>query len=209
MPLNDPETERLLEGAARGDSDAENRLLTRYRQRLRKMIAFRLDKRLQGRVDPSDVVQEALADASKHLEAYLKRRPLPFYPWLRQFASDRIAELYRRHIRAERRSVDRETRLDAPPADPSAAALTDQLMSGASSPLRHLLRKELRDRVRMALEQLAEGDREVLVLRHLEEMSVAEAAAVLGVSEAAARSRHFRAAVRLRGLLGDLEEDRP
>src|SRR5262245_4052170 len=109
MPVvRDADTDRLLAAAAAGDDAARGQLLARHRDRLVRAIARRLDRRLAARVDPSDVVQEALADADRKLPAYLRRRPLPFYPWLRRLALERLLRLYRRHVRAGKRSVTRE-----------------------------------------------------------------------------------------------------
>src|SRR5438128_559367 len=103
-----PDTEQLLEAVSRGDAQARGRLLERHRPKLRRMVAIRLDRRLAARVDPSDVVQESLAEAAARLDDYVRDRPLPFYPWLRRIASDRLADASRRHLRAGRRSVGRE-----------------------------------------------------------------------------------------------------
>src|SRR5438552_17224813 len=102
------ETEELVRRAGAGDDEARRLLLTRYQERLRQMIAVRMDRRLLPRLDPSDVVQDALADACEQLADYLQERPLPFYPWLRQIAFDRLIALHRRHVRAGKRSVLRE-----------------------------------------------------------------------------------------------------
>ena len=165
------------------------------------MVALRLDRRLAARVDPSDIVQESLAEAHQHLSDYLRDRPLPFYAWLRQFAWERVAKQYERHVRAQRRSVTRE---EAPPLpDESVAQLAHRLIASATSPSRRVLREELRDRVRTALGCLKPHDREVLVLRYLEGLSNSEAAAVLGVGESTVGMRHLRALERLRILLGE------
>jgi RNA polymerase sigma-70 factor (ECF subfamily) len=197
-----PDTDFLVERARRGDASARQELLARHRDRLRRMVGVHLDRWLAARVDPSDVVQEALAEAANRLSDYLRERPIPFYPWLRQLAWDRLIELQRRHVGAARRSVAREEPgvLNLP--DESAAELAERLVDHASSPSEHALREELRARVRRALERLAPGDREVLVLRHLEQLSTAETASVLGLSQAAVKSRHLRALQRLRGALG-------
>src|SRR5947209_378094 len=108
MPLPKEDTEDLLRRAAAGEIAARERLLARHRDRLRQAVALRLDRRLAARVDPSDVVQEAMADAAHKFSDYLRRRPLPFYPWLRQLALERLIELHRRHIQAQKRSVMRE-----------------------------------------------------------------------------------------------------
>jgi RNA polymerase sigma-70 factor (ECF subfamily) len=199
----EPDTDQLLRGAEGGDDGARQALLTRHRARLRKMVALHLDHRLAARVDPSDVVQEALADAAARLSDYARRRPLPFYPWLRQLAWDRLIELHRRHVRAGRRSVVREDPDVLRLPDESAAKLAACLADLRSSPSGHVLREELRQRVRQTLGRLAAGDREVLVLRHLEQLSTADAAAVLGIGEGAFKSRHLRALQRLRALLRD------
>src|SRR5436305_2971842 len=107
-----PDTDVLLDRAAAGDGDARRQLLDRHRRRLRRMIAVRLDRRLAARIDPSDVVQEALAAADQKLSAYLRQRPVPFYPWLRQLAWERLIELHRQHIYAQKRSVTREEAQD-------------------------------------------------------------------------------------------------
>jgi RNA polymerase sigma-70 factor (ECF subfamily) len=205
-----PDTDELLDRAGQGDVPARHQLLVRHRARLRKMVAIRLDRRLAARVDPSDVVQETLAEADRRLDGYLRDRPLPFYPWLRRLAGERLIDLYRRHVRARHRSVEREEPWPLPLPDDSAIALVDRLAENGTSPSRHLLRQELRQRVRAALEQLKPDDREILVLRHLEQLSVAEAAAALGITERAAKARHMRALTRLRALFEDetREDDR-
>ena len=195
------DTEHLLERAAAGDRAACDELLQRHRRRLGRMVAVRFDPRLAARVDPSDVVQETLAEAAANLDRYLCERPLPFYPWLRQLAQRRLIDLHRRHVRARRRSVTREV---GPPGlpDHSALALADRLFARASSPSAGLRRQERRDRVRAALAALSEQDREVLVLRFLEALPTRETAAVLGISEVETRSRQVRALDRLKVLLG-------
>jgi RNA polymerase sigma-70 factor (ECF subfamily) len=204
MPTtHEPDTDLLLERAADGDTRARQQLLTRHRDRLRKMVAYHMDRRLAARVDPSDVVQEALAEAAQRLDDYMRERPLPFYPWLRQLAWDRLVEEYRRHVGAGKRSVRREEPgvLDLP--DESAVELAARLLDLGSSPSAHLLRDELRRRVRDALGRLPARDRELLELRHLEQLSTHDTAAVLGISEGAVKTRHVRALQRLRRLLGE------
>ena len=200
-----PDTQELLERSVRGDAAARQQLLARHRARLRRMVAVRLDPRLGARVDPSDVVQEALADAAVHLDDYLRDRPLPFYPWLRQFAWERVVKAHRDHIHAQRRSILREEP-DMPLPDESVRQLAHRLLASGTSPSRRLIRQEQRERVRAALAELAPRDREILVMRHLEQMETPEIAAVLGISEGAVRNRQYRALIRLRALL---EGDEP
>lgn len=201
-----PDTEELLARAGTGDRSARQELLERHRGRLRQMVALRMDRRMVARVDPSDVVQEALADAAQGLSDYLRDRPLPFYPWLRQLAWERLLQLHRRHLRAQRRSVAREQISIFDIADGSEEALAESLVNSGSSPSARLLAAELRERVRAALEALEPKDREVLVLRYLEQLSTKEIAAVLGLGEAAVKTRHRRALERLRSRL-DVQPD--
>ena len=165
------------------------------------MVVVRMDARLSARIDPSDVVQEAMAVAMKKLPAYLSEPAVSFYPWLRRIAWERLVDAHRRHIRAGKRSVSREERLGL--SDTSAMQLADRLMASGTNPLARLLRDELCTRVQAILARLATGDREILLLRHLEQLSSVESAEVLGVSEEAAKKRYLRAVQRFRRLLGD------
>jgi RNA polymerase sigma-70 factor (ECF subfamily) len=202
MSQAEPDTEQLLARAAQGDQAALGVLLGRHRPRLRQMIALRFDRRLQARLDPSDVLQETLAEAARRLAEYARLRPLPFYPWLRQLAWERLVQLHRRHVRAGKRSVRRE-QADLPLSEESALALADRLVSRGSSPSARLRRSEQRRRVQVLLNQLTKNDREVLVLRYLEHLSTEELAAVLGLTPAGVKTRQLRALQRLRDLLGD------
>lgn len=207
MTASDPETDELLCLAGEGDESAVQRLLVRYRERLRRMVQFRMDERLKPRFDPSDVVQEAMISATQNMPRYLKQRPLPFYPWLRQIAWDRLMDLQRRHLHVGARSVAREERCRV--SDASVAALARQLIASGSSPSRRFARNEIRDRVRQALDAMSADDRELLLMRHLEQLRVAEIAAVLRITEAAVKSRLRRALERLQNVLGnDFAEDR-
>ena len=209
MTAPTPDTEELLQRAGQGERAARAQLLDRHRQRLRRMIALRLDRRLAARVDPSDLLQETLAEAAKELSDYIRHRPLPFYPWLRQIACQRLVEVQRRHLHARKRSVTRE---EGPGlADQSALELAQRLFaSRESSPSARLRREELCERVQAALLQLGPRDREVLILRYLEQLNPGEIAAILAISEGAVSMRHARALGRLRDHLGDLlEENEP
>jgi RNA polymerase sigma-70 factor (ECF subfamily) len=173
------------------------------------MVEARLDRRLPPRVDPSDVVQEALADAARRLPEYVRDRPLPFHAWLRQFAWERIQKLHRHHLGAGKRSLTREEAGAAPLPDESMLQLANRLVASATSPSRRMMRDELHERVRAALAALPARDREVLVLRYLEGLSTAEVAGVLGLGEGAVKMRQLRALERLRGVLGDEHEEHP
>jgi len=195
------DTEELLDRAGAGDRLARQELLSRHRGRLRQMVALRIDRRMSARVDPSDVVQDALADAARNLSDYLNHRSIPFYPWLRQFAWERLIQLHRYHLQSKRRSVNREQlRIFDLPGD-SEAILAVRLAQSESSPSDRLVQDELRERVQAALEGLQPRDREVLVLRYLEQLSTVEIASVLGIGEVAVKGRHRRALERLRSRL--------
>jgi RNA polymerase sigma-70 factor (ECF subfamily) len=194
----------LVARAAGGDVAALEAVLARYRPRLRRMVMLRLDRRLATRVDESDVVQEALAQASQQIGEYARTQPVPFYPWLRAIAWNRLLDLHRRHILAQRRSVRREQGWAPGLPDESLSQLADHLAASGTQPSGRLRRLEQNARVRAAVAQLADNDREVLTLRYLEQLSSAEAAAVLGISGDALLKRQVRALKRLRGLLDDL-----
>lgn len=201
MAVKPPDTDWLLEQASQGQIGASAELLVRYRDRLRRMVSIRLDRRLMARVDPSDVVQEALTEAARKLPAYLRNRPIPLYPWLRSIAWERVVKLHQKHLHAQRRSVTREeAQLPGLPAD-SALTLADRLIDSATSPSENLERKEERARVRQSLTRLREQDREILVLRYLEQLTNKEMAAALALSEGAVKMRHLRALASLKAIL--------
>ena len=203
MAENGAETDALLEQASRGDDQARQRLLERHRSRLKRMVAVRMDGRLAARLDPSDVVQEALVDAARDLPEYLRSQSMAFYPWLRQLAWDRLVRLHRHHIHTRRRSVDREASAHLPLPERSALRPGQTAGLVEHKPERALIRDELRQRVRSTLDRMAPRDREVLVLRYLEMLTNPEIADVLGIAEGAVKVRHFRALERFRGLLDD------
>jgi RNA polymerase sigma-70 factor (ECF subfamily) len=203
-----------LAKAAGGDAASWRLLLDRHHDRLRRMVAVRLDPRLQSRVDPSDVLQETYLEAANRLPAYLRDPGLPFHLWLRLVAGDRLAKLHRRHLGTQKRDADREVSLEllAPP-EVSSAVLAAELAASGDRPSEAAVRAERQRRLQEVLDQLDPLDREVLALRHFEQLSTAEAAVVMGVSEQAAKKRHLRALSRLRKVLaegpGGLEGWRP
>lgn len=203
MPADNPDTEQLLEQAAAGDALAAQQLLARHRPRLRRLVAVHLDPRVSARIDPSDVVQEALAEAYERLPRYLQERPVSFYPWLRQIAWQRLVKLHRSHISAGRRSVQRERDAILPLSDESVLELAGQLTSSGTEPGQRLVQQEIRERVRAALDRLRQQDRELLVMRYLEHLSMKEISEVLLVTPAAAKMRHARALLRLEVFLSD------
>jgi len=201
MELNSLETEELLRLAENGDSGAIGRLFERHRGRLRRMVAARLDRRVAARVDPSDVVQEALGEASGRLAGFLRDRPVPYYSWLRRLTLLHLAWLHRFHLGSRKRCAARDEDLGARPSATSSAMAVDRLAGSDTSPSQHVLRDEECERVRAVLDQLECPDRELLELRYVEQLSLAEIADRLGIGRSAVKMRHVRALKRFRGLV--------
>jgi RNA polymerase sigma-70 factor (ECF subfamily) len=166
------------------------------------MIALRLDQRLQGRIDPSDVIQDAYLEVSSRLEEYLRQPTMPFYLWVRFLAGQKLAELHRHHLGTQMRDAGREVSLyrGSLPAT-SSAALAAQLLGRDTRPSEAAVRAERKIRLQEALNTLAPMDREVLALRHFEQLTTPEVAQVLGIKEAAASKRYLRALKRLKEIL--------
>src|SRR5262245_45098377 len=141
------DTEKLIQRASQGDKAASHDLLIRHQDRLLKMVAVHLDRRVARRIDPADVVQEALVDAARKLSDYVRDRPLPFYPWLRQIAWEHLVKAHNKHLRAQKHSVAREEPGGIQLPEESAVQLANRLVSRGSSPSRHVLREELRGQV--------------------------------------------------------------
>jgi RNA polymerase sigma-70 factor, ECF subfamily len=202
MDSNSAESVDLIERARSGDRAALNELLARYRDRLCRMVDMRLDTRLQARLDASDVVQEAYVDVTERLEEYLRDPKLPLFLWLRLVVGERLVRLHRHHLGTQMRDAGREVSLfrGAFPAA-SSAALAAQLLGRHTSPTQAVVRAERILRVQEALNTLDPLDREVLSLRHFEELTAGEAAQVLGIEESAAAKRYFRALKRLKETL--------
>jgi RNA polymerase sigma-70 factor (ECF subfamily) len=201
------ETNRLLRQAADGDQQGFGALLTRHQARLRRMIAFRLDSRLQGRVDPDDVLQEVFLAASRGLADYLRRPGLPFFLWLRGIAGNKLLELHRHHLGTPMRDARREVSLHrGPMPGATSAALAARLLGRQTRPSEAAARAETKLRLQEALNGMDPTDREILALRHVEQLTGAEAARELGIQERAAAKRYLRALKRLRDVLAGMPD---
>jgi RNA polymerase sigma-70 factor (ECF subfamily) len=199
---NSPETDELLARARQGDAGAIERLLTSHRDALRRVVDLRLDRALAGRVDASDIVQEVLLEASQRLSDYLRNPTMPFRLWLRHMARDHIIDAHRRHRLAQRRSLDREQPMvPAVLGDRSSIELAARFFDNELTPASAAIRHELERRLHAALATLDEDDREVICMRHFEQLSNQEVAQALELTEAAASMRYLRALRRLRALL--------
>jgi RNA polymerase sigma-70 factor (ECF subfamily) len=195
------ETNRLLERAASGDGASWGALLMRHEARLRRMVAFRLDPRLRGRVDASDVIQEVHLEASRHLTDYAKEPGMPLFLWLRGIAGHKLLEVHRHHLGTPMRDARREIALHGGLPGATSAAIALQLLGHATRPSEAAMRAEVKVRLQEALNDMDPLDREILALRHIEQLTNAEAARVLGIKEAAAGKRYLRALERLREIL--------
>ncbi|HEV3083103.1 MAG TPA: sigma-70 family RNA polymerase sigma factor [Gemmataceae bacterium] len=202
MTGNSSETDGLLHSAAEGDKDSWGALLARHQERLRRMVALRLDHRLQGRFDASDVIQEAYLEASKRLADYLKQPNMPFFLWLRFITGQKLLELHRYHLGAQARDAGREVSLyRGSLPETTSAALAAQLLGHLTRPSEAAIRAETKVRLQEALNRMEPLEREVLALRHFEHLSNAETAQVLGIQESAASKRYLRALKRLKDIL--------
>jgi RNA polymerase sigma-70 factor, ECF subfamily len=202
MGDNTSKLQELLRRAAEDDAAAVGELFNMHRERLRRMIRVRIDHRLQGRLDPSDVLQEAFLEYARALPVYARSPEAPFYVWLRCIAGRKLHTLHRRHLATSKRDAGREVSIHCgglPEA--SSVALADQLVGKLTTPSRAFRRAETRARIQQALNEMNELDREVLALRHFEQLSNKETALVLDMTEAAASVRYMRALRRLKDQL--------
>jgi RNA polymerase sigma-70 factor (ECF subfamily) len=195
----------LLDRLRAGDQHALGELFSRYRERLGRMVHFRLDGRLRGRVAASDVLQEAYIDALKRLPHYQAVPDMPFLIWLRWVTMQRLVEVHRQHLGARMRDAGREVALDARASLTASSEKIAEFIGDLTSPSQAAQRAEAMDQLRLALDGLDPTDREVLALRHFEELTNQETAAVLGIQPAAASKRYVRALERLKGVLEQLQ----
>jgi RNA polymerase sigma-70 factor (ECF subfamily) len=204
--LSEAEELRLLQQAVAGDQQAFEELVERYRPGLRAFIEVRLSPDVRARVDPSDVVQETQLEAFVRLPDFLHRHPMPFHVWLRKTAYERLLKVRRHHVAAQR-SVSREVALP----DQSSVLLAQRLQANEPGPLQRASQEELASRVQAALAELPDLDREILVMRHVEEFSYEHIGQVLDLEPATARKRYGRALLRLRKTLfpGGTGEEEP
>jgi RNA polymerase sigma-70 factor (ECF subfamily) len=206
MSDDSPDTRELLGRAGRGEAAAFAELFARYRAQVRQAVALRLDRRLAARVDVSDVLQDTYLEASRRLPDYLARPDLPFELWLRWLAREQVLMAHRRHLLTDKRAVGRE----APPLPPDASSVfVSALLGKGPSPSQAVVAAEAAEKLRLALGQLDDDERDLILWRHFEHLSNREIAQLLAVTEAAASKRYIRALERLRGLLVGLGLSRP
>jgi RNA polymerase sigma-70 factor (ECF subfamily) len=199
----------LILSAAAGDNGALAALWQRHHPRLRRMILLRLDRRLQSRVDPSDILQEAFLDLADRLPDYGRDRPMPIFLWMRLVAGQRLMQVHRRHLGTALRDAGREISLHhgaLPQA--SSASLAAQLLGRITTASQAAMRAERQLLLQQTLNRMDSIDREIIALRHFEELTNGEAAEVLGLSKSTASKRYVRALSRLQSVLEGLPEFR-
>jgi RNA polymerase sigma-70 factor (ECF subfamily) len=202
MPSAHDDSDELVQRLRAGDAAAAAELFQRYRGKLRRMVQLRLDRRLQGRVDASDVLQEAFLDLARRAPEYVANPALPFFLWLRLLTGQRLLMVHRTHLGTQMRDAGQEVSLyrgALPQA--SSVSLAAQLLGRMTSPSVAAVRAELQLRLQEALNSMDPLDREVLTLRHFEELTNTEVAAVLGLQKSAASNRYVRALKRLKEVL--------
>lgn len=202
MALDADDIDALLARAAQGDEQALGELFARYQDRMKRMVKLRLDRRLSGRIDPSDVVQEAFLEARKRLPELAQKRELPVLLWLRLVTGQKLIDLHRTHLGAKMRDAGMEVSLyrGALP-EASSMMLAGQLLGKLTTASHAAIRTEVRLQVQAALNSLAPLDREVLALRHFEQLNNEETALVLGIKKSAASNRYVRSLARLKEIL--------
>lgn len=198
----DKAIEKLIQDAIAGNERALAKLFDQYRVRLRRMVELRIDDRLKGRVDPSDVLQEAFIDLASKLKNFQSRGDMPFFLWLRLVTGERLLNIHRRHLDAEKRDVRREISIHQhriPEA--SSVSIAGHLIGKNSSVGKRVMRSEMQKSLQQILNSMDAIDREIIVLRHFEELSNWEVAQVLEISKTAASNRYIRAIARLSAIL--------
>ena len=202
MTSDSHETIETLKRGIAGDQEALSDLWDQYRERLRRLVKLRMDRRLQGRLDASDVLQEAFIDFASRAEEYANDPTMPFFLWLRYLTGQRLQLLHRHHLGAQMRDAGREVSIHrGPMPQATSVSLAAQLLGRFTSVTQAVQRAEMQVMLQEPINGMDQLDREILALRHFEELSNVETAQVLGIKRSAASSRHIRALKRLRQVL--------
>ena len=205
--MDGPEIDLLVESAVSGDSPALEQLYDQYRERLHRVVNLRLDARVRGRIDASDVVQETFVEVARRLPEFSPDQEVPFFVWLRGIAVERLIQLHRTHLGAQKRSVKREVSIDrgcGPEA--SSIHLASILVGQFTSVDRPMKQEEVRAKVENALNSMDEADREIIAMRHFEGLSTEEIAKVLGMTKSGVLKRHTRAVQRLSDVINSASD---
>jgi RNA polymerase sigma-70 factor (ECF subfamily) len=208
--MSDPiePSQDLLRLMREGDQDALAEVFSSYRQRLRRIIRFRLDYRLANRVSDSDVLQESFIAAAKRLDHFTNQQDMPAFLWLRLITQQQLVDLHRQHLQAEMRDVRKEVSLSTnAPSPHTSLAIAVQLEGKMTAVSEVLARAERIEKLEAALNQMDTIDREVIALRHFEELSNIETAEVLSIATSAASKRYLRAMRRLGELMKEFGDE--
>ncbi len=202
-------TTSLIQRARDRDATAIGELLGKYRDRLHRFVNIRMDDRLRGRIDPSDVIQEACLAATRQMPTYFQQEDMPFYIWLRLIAAQKLIGLHRHHLHVKARNARRDVRFfNAQLPDASSALLAAQLLGRTTGPSRAAIRAEQQRRLQEVLDGMEPADREIIVLRHFEQLSNSEAAKLMEWNESTTSTRHLRALKRLKTIVASMPEFR-
>ncbi len=195
----------LLRQAAGGSNPrALNEILIKYRETLRRMISIRMSQDLGGRLDASDVVQETFIEATRALDAYLANPVMPVKLWLRHLAEQKLIQAHRIHLGAQKRAVDREQSLDDRTPGVNSESLAFELIAKSASPSQIAVKNETKDQLMQALKEMGDVDREVLTLRHFEQLTSQETSEILGMTNEAVKKRYVRALEKLQRILQEV-----
>lgn len=195
--------EALLQQARDGDPEALANIFTKYRQRLKKMVHVRLNPQLKGRLDASDIIQDTLVEAARTLDRFLAEPSLPVYLWLRHLANEKLIEAHRRHLGAQKRDASRDLSIHGVALNATSEAVAIELICQTTSPDEAAIKEDRKRQLTAALDKMDPLDKEILTLKHFEQMSNREVAELLDISYEAAKKRYFRAILKLQRLLGD------
>jgi RNA polymerase sigma-70 factor (ECF subfamily) len=201
MDCDDDSVQQLVQRLREGETEALARVFSLYRDKLWRMVNFRLDRRLLGRVDADDVLQEAYLAAAQRLDHFRKESDMSILVWLRLIVGQTLTDVHRRHLGARMRDARQEVSLRAAGGQATSMSLAAHLLGHLTSPSQAAMREEMARRLEHALDQMDAIDREVLALRHFEELTNNEVAEVLGLQKSAASNRYIRALTRLKGIL--------
>ena len=207
MTEESSEINDLLQRASEGDDAAVDQLFSQHRERLKRMVRLRMSPRLQGRIDESDVLQESYLYIFNKLTDYMDNPAVPFYLWLRHMTGLKLTEIHRRHLGTQLRDADREVSIyrGALP-EANSMSLAAHLLGQLTSPSEAAIKAEMRIKLQEALNGMDPVDREIIALRHFEQLSGNEAASVRGLSKTGASSRYVRAITRLKSILSQFPE---
>ena len=194
-------TQSLVDRAQMGDEAAMTELFVQHRERLKRMVRVRMDRRVQARVSDSDVLQEAFVDLANQLPNYAKSPDLPFFLWLRRLTGQRLAKIHRFHLGQQKRNAALEVSNKNLIPDASSVFVAAQLADQMTSAAGRAIRAETQKKVEQVLETMSPGDREIISLRNIEQLSNAEIALILGISNKAASKRYTRAILRVKSVL--------